>query len=165
MRKLILALVLVTTCVGMAFGEENFDFRNVNWNAGINEVREKESLKCISTQSKENSTMLVYQAEILETPCYIHYVFQDDKLIQGIYVFNEEGDISRVVLFRKIREMVSNKYDEQNKDMNKLMYGHVEVYVNKTTEITIVNKDKKIFVTYEPIKNTDNSSSRGENPF
>ena len=61
--------------------------------------------------------------------------------------------------------MVSNKYDEQNKDMNKLMYGHVEVYVNKTTEITIVNKDKKIFVTYEPIKNTDNSSSRGENPF
>ena len=39
MRKLILALVLVTTCVGMAFGEENFDFRNVNWNAGINEVR------------------------------------------------------------------------------------------------------------------------------
>ena len=82
-----------------------------------------------------------------------------------IYVFNEEGDISRVVLFRKIREMVSNKYDEQNKDMNKLMYGHVEVYVNKTTEITIVNKDKKIFVTYEPIKNTDNSSSKGENPF
>ena len=49
--------------------------------------------------------------------------------------------------------------------MNKLMYGHVEVYVNKTTEITIVNKDKKIFVTYEPIKNTDNSSSKGENPF
>ena len=62
MRKLILALVLVTTCVGMAFGEENFDFRNVNWNAGINEVREKESLKCISTQSKENLTMLGYQA-------------------------------------------------------------------------------------------------------
>ena len=86
-------------------------------------------------------------------------------IILYIYVFNEEGDISRVVLFRKIREMVSNKYDEQNKDMNKLMYGHVEVYVNKTTEITIVNKDKKIFVTYEPIKNTDNSSSKGENPF
>ncbi|WP_279138798.1 hypothetical protein [Bilophila wadsworthia] len=165
MRKLILTLVMVVMCWGMAFGEEGFDFRNVNWNAGVNEVREKESLKCISTQSKENSTMLVYQAEILETPCYIHYVFQDDKLIQGIYVFNEEGDISRVVLFRKIREMVSNKYDEQNKDMNKLMYGHVEVYVNKTTEITIVNKDKKIFVTYEPIKNTDNSSSKGENPF
>ena len=94
MQKLILTLVLVATCVGMAFGEDNFDFRNVNWNAGINEVREKESLKCISTQSKENSTMLVYQAEIIETPCYIHYVFQDDKLIQGIYVFNEEGDIS-----------------------------------------------------------------------
>lgn len=165
MRKLIWALVLVMTCAGMAFGEAGFDFRNVNWNAGINEVKEKENLKCISSQSKENSAMLVYQTEILETPCYIHYVFQDDKLIQGIYVFNEEGDISRVVLFRKIRQMISNKYDDLNKDMNKLMYGTIEVYVNKTTEITLVNKDKKIFVTYEPIKNASNSSSKIENPF
>ena len=47
MQKLILTLVLVATCVGMAFGEDNFDFRNAKWGMSSDECMTAKSLKVV----------------------------------------------------------------------------------------------------------------------
>ncbi|WP_288706644.1 hypothetical protein [uncultured Bilophila sp.] len=107
MQKLILTLVLVATCVGMAFGEDNFDFRNAKWGMSSDECYDSEKFK--SGIIKEDYDELKFKGMIFDNVSNISYQFKDNKLYKGYIAIIVDNASEAQKIFSSIKTKIAER--------------------------------------------------------
>lgn len=137
-RILILCLVFVTLA-NFPVKAEEYDFRNVKWGMSIEDVQINE----LSEIVKIEDNMLIYKIEMLGEECFLQYLFQNDKLIKGVYLFNIKGMNIKDRIYKDIFESLNKKYIHVNDIFNAM----VGIFKDDNTYITVTNA-KNLGVIY-----------------
>lgn len=158
MRKMILVCLMIFMSAISAFASN--DFRNFNWGSSNSEVKKNEKCSFIDSKFNSNTSQIIYKDKLLGNECYIIYMFIDNKLISGKYIFNTLGESTRFMLFERLTSHFNTKYDAISKESNKSQYGFKGLYKTTTTKIEILNENGKLTVTYTPL---ELSTQKGNN--
>lgn len=152
---------------------DSTDFRKARWGMSKIKAKKSETAKLYS----EEKDIIIYQSKVAGLDCMIGYVFADDKLVRGRYVFilqhtNKNDFIDD---YKSIKETISEKYGTPKQDetvWKNLLYaddiekygfavsmGHLYYYAaweTPTTEIDLElsgdNFEIKLLVEYTSIK-------------
>jgi hypothetical protein len=93
-----------------------FDFRNSKWGMGIDKVKETEESPVLyeGWNDVDDATVLNYKEKVFLYECHITFLFDDNKLFQGRYVFEPENEEDSLYLhdFEKITEALITKYGD-----------------------------------------------------
>jgi hypothetical protein len=97
-------------------GANRFGFRRTSWGMSPAEVKASESAE-FQGYNKKNK-MMVFSGQVASMPANIGYIFADDKLIAGSYIFEEKHTNFNKYLddFSKLEEMLVQKYGNPQKD-------------------------------------------------
>jgi len=107
---LIAGIALITLLVtGTGLAEGQADFREVEWGMSPDQVKETE----LSNQlTGEMPAVLIYEGEVAGIKASIFYLFDDSKLIRGIYSI-ETGEQDTIVKdYETIRTSMLKQYGE-----------------------------------------------------
>ena len=121
MKLLILLFLLVNTTPSVSA-----DFRNSEWGMSKEQVKSTEKLELVN----EDTDTISYIETVVEYPALLVYKFNDNRLIWGLYSFNQvnNNDDGYLEDFLKFENAISSKYgkgkvldkwnnkDSENKD-------------------------------------------------
>lgn len=113
--------VLLVLSYGCSVGDEptgrsdRFDFRQINWGATLEKVKETES----TAPTEENPSVITYIGELEGMPAIIGYLFQENKLTRAGYVMTESYQEPEMYVrdFNKLREYYTMSYGRPSYDM------------------------------------------------
>jgi hypothetical protein len=93
-----------------------FNFRKTAWGMSPAEVKASESAEFQGYSKKDK--MMFFSGQVASMPALIGYIFADDKLNSGAYVFEGKHTNSNKYLddFTKLEEMLVQKYGNPQKD-------------------------------------------------
>ncbi len=111
MRKVILTIALVLAWVGIAVGENNFDFRKSHWGDSISQVKKSEKGNQIFTQNKNE---IGYVINIYNKTGYALYSFEKNKLVSGMIGIEVNSHTELNVAFNMLKAILNNKYHQKN---------------------------------------------------
>lgn len=108
----IAAVIMIYTTVVAQSKIENPDslagFRGFDWNSSLESVRSNEKSGYMQTSITLNKKVLSFSGEVENIKTRIDFVFEDDKLIEGSYSFDDLEDIKKV--FYSIRNFIVKDY-------------------------------------------------------
>jgi len=88
--------------------EDNYDFRKTNWGMS------KEQIKLIEKDTivKEDERSLAYNGKVKSYPCFVLYIFADNKLVRAKYIFYQEHTNKNdyIVDYGDLKEVLTSKY-------------------------------------------------------
>ena len=82
----IILAIFITGCATAQVQIEGYDFRNVKWGMGKEEVENSDDITEEGTD-KGGNTYLITEDTFAELPCKVAYYFSGDKLIAAGYLF------------------------------------------------------------------------------
>lgn len=87
--------------------ENKTDFRKTLWGMSFLQVQATEK----NNPENFSDTFLLYKDKIFGTETDVEYYFSENKLIKGIYVFNQiNKSEDYIVFYKKIKETITEKY-------------------------------------------------------
>lgn len=108
----IAAVIMIYTTVVAQSKIENPDslagFRGFDWNSSLESIRSNEKSGYMQTSITLNKKVLSFSGEVENIKTRIDFVFEDDKLIEGSYSFDDLEDIKKV--FYSIRNFIVKDY-------------------------------------------------------
>ena len=152
MKKLLLLLLFIPL---VSFGQN--DFRKMFFGESQEVLKEKYPDVAFVPEKSAGIEMLTHFDDVLGLPASIAYIFKDNKLVGGFYIFNtgsSNGD-DRLKDFNSVSERLNDKYEMERTDTwykdtwkerpNYLGYainmGDVDLYENG-------KKGDNIFITH-----------------
>lgn len=143
-RILILCLVLASLA-DFSVKAEEYDFRKVKWGMSIEDVQINELSEIVRIEDN----MLIYRIEMLGEKCILQYLFENDKLIKGIYLFNIKNIHTKDRIYKNIIESLNKKYIHINDIFNEMIgifkYGNTYITVTNAKNLGIIYCEKNIY--------------------
>ena len=89
-------------------------FRKSEWGASKAQVKNDENLKLL----QEDDNILAYQSTVLGLDALIGYIFTDNKLTRGKYIFQEKHSNKSDFIsdYESLKRILTKKYGEPNED-------------------------------------------------
>lgn len=147
MRKMILTVALVLAWVGIAFGENDFDFRKSHWGDSLAQVKKSEKGNEVFIKDKNR---IGYVINSYDKTGYALYIFEKNKLVSGTVGIEVNSPTELNLIFNRLKEELNNKYhqknnpliseqDKTNKENASLKYmqEHSAFFYNEKTEIIL----------------------------
>lgn len=134
MKKLsILLIVVLLTCLALtvfATEEVKYDFRKTTWGMSKEEVRAAESKELYYEGNSNIGHSIVYEIKIGNKDYGCIYVFLEDKLYNGGYVFNEEHTNKNDYIddYEELKEILTEKYGKPDEKKLWSLHDRGEMY-------------------------------------
>lgn len=92
-------------------------FRQTRWGMSKERVLELEG-EPSHQRIVDGLEMIGYRQKVMDFDCLIEYVFEENKLIRGKYIFLEEHKYKNQYIgdYKKIKDMLIEKYEQPEKD-------------------------------------------------
>ena len=107
MKKIIIT-ISITMCLIYAG-----NFRNANFGDSKEKVKQQETAEFLS----EQDGVLIFDGKILDIPCYIGYVFVNNKFMQGKYLIKTSIITTSkefLIVYLALQQKLNEKYGEQD---------------------------------------------------
>lgn len=112
MRRLLFIWVLLLTSITQTFAQT--DFRKGSWGDSEAEIIQKEGIKNISSEAG----IYGFESSIGGKECIAGYVFTDDKLFRGAYIFTSKYYDGKEYIrdYDYLKKLLTMKYEEPYED-------------------------------------------------
>ena len=117
--------------------------------ATINDVLEKEGIPLVK-QTQNKVVSILYQDRLFERECYVAYLFYNDLLFTGGYIFefqyNEIDEMSRI--FKNIKDILSKKYGKGKLELEGYAKNLVEDLEDEESMMYVFIQALKITISF-----------------
>lgn len=114
MKKLFLAFALITMCAGVAFADEDFDFRKAKWGMSSEECYDSEKFK--SGIIKDEYDELAFKGMLFGKIANISYQFKENKLYKGYVIISTNDKSEAQEIFMAIKTKIAQKAAQRYED-------------------------------------------------
>lgn len=120
--RIFMSLLLCSVLIpALAYAEEQFDFRHVNWGMGKDEVKKMEGKKPsyeAKDPSLERHETIGFEDELLDKKVFLLYEFIDNKLYEAAYVFdvNHSNYNDFMTDYESLKIALTEKYGTPKED-------------------------------------------------
>jgi len=115
--KILIIFVVLSIFQLNVFAKSLNDFRNTNWDLSKQKVKSIEKFKLYNDEPEK----LFYSGKFLDFPVNVVYIFQKNKLSNGIYVFDQSYD----------------SFEPYIKDFNKVKKGLIKLLGKPLSDTTV----------------------------
>jgi|AntAceMinimDraft_17_1070374.scaffolds.fasta_scaffold90308_1 hypothetical protein len=132
--------------------QTNIVERKSLYNVQVGEFKSYEEAQRFSNKLKnieisQRNDLLLYQDHIFGFECSIYYCFLEDKLYQGLYLFNKSilNEYPRIKDYEDLKELLIKKYEEPTIDTEEWKDDLAER--NELSRETAINKGCLVYTT------------------
>lgn len=108
-KRILILCFFFVSLANFSVKAEEYDFRKTRWGMTPEEVQINELSKIVKIENDE----LIYFVEMLGKKCFLKYEFKKNKLISGVYLFDNISKKERNIIYDSIVTSLNGKYQEE----------------------------------------------------